>query len=77
VRAWVALRASTVESRFEAMHPSGLTALVGRVAGTVDAGALETYPFRRDRCAGRRARASARQACSSTSSNLILARPRF
>jgi hypothetical protein len=49
VRAWVALRASTVESRFEAMHPSGLTALVGRVAGTVDAGALETYPFRRDR----------------------------
>src|SRR5215472_13781894 len=30
VRAWVALRASTVESRFEAMHPSGLTALVGR-----------------------------------------------
>jgi class 3 adenylate cyclase/predicted ATPase len=30
VRAWVALRASTVESRFEALHPSGLTALVGR-----------------------------------------------
>src|SRR5262249_24775118 len=29
VRAWVALRASTVESRFEALHPSGLTALVG------------------------------------------------
>jgi len=29
-RAWVALRASTVESRFEALHPSGLTALVGR-----------------------------------------------
>jgi class 3 adenylate cyclase/tetratricopeptide (TPR) repeat protein len=27
---WVALRASTVESRFEALHPSGLTALVGR-----------------------------------------------
>src|SRR5262249_58548231 len=26
VRAWVALRASTVESRFEALHPSGLTA---------------------------------------------------
>src|SRR5262249_33108480 len=25
VRAWVALRASTVESRFEALHPSGLT----------------------------------------------------
>src|SRR5262245_25473886 len=30
MRAWVALRASTVESRFEALHPSGLTALVGR-----------------------------------------------
>jgi class 3 adenylate cyclase/predicted ATPase len=30
VRAWMALRASTVESRFEALHPSGLTALVGR-----------------------------------------------
>jgi class 3 adenylate cyclase len=30
VRVWVALRASTVESRFEALHPSGLTALVGR-----------------------------------------------
>jgi class 3 adenylate cyclase/predicted ATPase len=29
-RAWAALRASTVESRFEALHPSGLTALVGR-----------------------------------------------
>jgi predicted ATPase/class 3 adenylate cyclase len=30
VRAWVALRVSTVESRFEALHASGLTALVGR-----------------------------------------------
>jgi class 3 adenylate cyclase/predicted ATPase len=30
VRAWVALRASTVESRFEALHATGLTALVGR-----------------------------------------------
>jgi class 3 adenylate cyclase/predicted ATPase len=30
VHTWLALRASTVESRFEAMHPSGLTALVGR-----------------------------------------------
>ena len=30
VRAWVALRASTVESRFEALHAAGLTALVGR-----------------------------------------------
>jgi class 3 adenylate cyclase len=30
VRVWVALRASAVESRFEALHPSGLTALVGR-----------------------------------------------
>jgi class 3 adenylate cyclase/predicted ATPase len=30
VRAWVALRASAVESRFEAMHVTGLTALVGR-----------------------------------------------
>jgi class 3 adenylate cyclase/tetratricopeptide (TPR) repeat protein len=30
VGAWVALRASTIESRFEALHPSGLTAFVGR-----------------------------------------------
>jgi class 3 adenylate cyclase/predicted ATPase len=30
VRAWVALRRSLVESRFEAMHASGLTELVGR-----------------------------------------------
>jgi class 3 adenylate cyclase/predicted ATPase len=30
VRVWAALRASTVESRFEALHPAGLTALVGR-----------------------------------------------
>ena len=30
VRAWAALRASSVESRFEALHASGLTALVGR-----------------------------------------------
>jgi len=30
VRAFAALRASSVESRFEAMHPGGLTALVGR-----------------------------------------------
>ena len=30
VRAWAALRPSSVESRFEALHPSGLTALVGR-----------------------------------------------
>jgi class 3 adenylate cyclase len=29
-RAWVALRASSVESRFEALHPIGLTELVGR-----------------------------------------------
>jgi class 3 adenylate cyclase/tRNA A37 threonylcarbamoyladenosine biosynthesis protein TsaE len=29
-RAWVALRPSSVESRFEAMHASGLTELVGR-----------------------------------------------
>src|SRR5215471_10850613 len=29
-RAWAALRASTMESRFEALHTSGLTALVGR-----------------------------------------------
>jgi len=34
VRAWVALRASTVESRFEALHPSGLTALVERAEET-------------------------------------------
>jgi class 3 adenylate cyclase len=30
VRAFAALRASSVESRFEAMHPGGLTVLVGR-----------------------------------------------
>jgi class 3 adenylate cyclase len=30
VRAWAALRASSIESRFEALHGSGLTALVGR-----------------------------------------------
>jgi predicted ATPase len=30
VRVWAALRPSGVESRFEAMHASGLTALVGR-----------------------------------------------
>src|SRR5262249_8057331 len=30
VRAWAVLRASSVESRFEALHGSGLTALVGR-----------------------------------------------
>jgi class 3 adenylate cyclase/tetratricopeptide (TPR) repeat protein len=30
VRAWVALRPSSAESRFEAMHATGLTALVGR-----------------------------------------------
>jgi class 3 adenylate cyclase/predicted ATPase len=30
VRAWAALRAASVESRFEALHASGLTALVGR-----------------------------------------------
>jgi class 3 adenylate cyclase/tetratricopeptide (TPR) repeat protein len=29
-RAWVALRSSSVESRFEALHASGLTELVGR-----------------------------------------------
>jgi hypothetical protein len=29
-RAWAAPRASSVESRFEALHTSGLTALVGR-----------------------------------------------
>ena len=29
-RAWVALRPSSVESRFEALHASGLTDLVGR-----------------------------------------------
>jgi predicted ATPase len=30
VRAWAALRASSAEGRFEALHPTGLTALVGR-----------------------------------------------
>jgi class 3 adenylate cyclase/predicted ATPase len=30
IRAWAAMRASSVESRFEALHASGLTPLVGR-----------------------------------------------
>jgi predicted ATPase len=30
VRAWAALRPASVESRFEALHAAGLTALVGR-----------------------------------------------
>ena len=30
VRAWAALRESSAEGRFEAMHASGLTDLVGR-----------------------------------------------
>jgi AAA ATPase domain len=30
VRAWAALRPASVESRYEAMHATGLTALVGR-----------------------------------------------
>src|SRR6202041_3135188 len=30
VHAWAVLRASSVESRFEALHATGLTALVGR-----------------------------------------------
>jgi predicted ATPase len=30
VRAWAALRPSSVESRFDALHASGLTQLVGR-----------------------------------------------
>src|SRR4029079_4633615 len=30
VRAWAALRPSSVESRFEALHAGGMTALVGR-----------------------------------------------
>jgi class 3 adenylate cyclase len=30
VHAWMVLRATTVESRFEALHPSSLTALIGR-----------------------------------------------
>jgi MoxR-like ATPase len=30
VRAWAALRQASVEGRFEAFHPSGLTELVGR-----------------------------------------------
>src|SRR6516165_342054 len=34
VRAWAALRASAVESRFEALHAAGLTALVGRAEET-------------------------------------------
>src|SRR5262249_8120741 len=32
VRAWAALRTSSVESRFEALHASGVTELVGREA---------------------------------------------
>jgi hypothetical protein len=30
IQAWIALRPSDVESRFEALHASGLTELVGR-----------------------------------------------
>jgi hypothetical protein len=30
VRAWIALRSASIESRFEALHASGLTELVGR-----------------------------------------------
>jgi hypothetical protein len=30
MRAWAALRGSSVESRFEALHAAGLTALGGR-----------------------------------------------
>src|SRR5260370_2542067 len=30
VRAWAVLHASSVASRFEALHPTGLTALIGR-----------------------------------------------
>jgi hypothetical protein len=30
VRTWAALRASSVASRFEALHATGLTALIGR-----------------------------------------------
>ena len=30
MRAWAVLQASSVASRFEALHPTGLTALVGR-----------------------------------------------
>jgi class 3 adenylate cyclase len=39
-RAWGALRALSVESRFEALHTSGLTALVGREEETELAAAL-------------------------------------
>jgi class 3 adenylate cyclase len=35
VRAWAAIRPSSVESRFEALHASGMTALVGRKQETV------------------------------------------
>jgi class 3 adenylate cyclase/predicted ATPase len=34
VRAWAARRASSVESRFEALHPTGLTPLIGRIDET-------------------------------------------
>ena len=39
VRAWAALRATSVEGRFEAMHATGLTALVGRERRTRTAAA--------------------------------------
>ena len=39
VRAWAAVRASSVESRFEALHAAGLTALVGREEETRTAAA--------------------------------------
>jgi class 3 adenylate cyclase len=40
VRAWVVLRASTVATRFEALHPADLTALVGRERNRIAATAL-------------------------------------
>jgi hypothetical protein len=47
VRAWAALRPSAVESRFEALHSSGLTELVGREEGNPPSPLVESEGWRR------------------------------
>ena len=62
VRAWAALRPASVESRFEALHASGLTELVGREEELELAAAplVEGKDWRRPSSAAfRRGRASA------------------
>ena len=49
VRAWAALRPASVESRFDALHSSGLTQLVGREERTRNPAAalVESKTWRR------------------------------